>query len=57
MSVDPRSQSTFHASSCTFLSALATLVTSLGPCLGGREQKAQLGELDINYNLSTFLEA
>ena len=59
LSVDPRSQSTSHASSCTSLPALAALVTSLGPRLGGRlvEPRAQLGELDTTCNLSSFLEA
>ena len=61
MSVDLRSWSISRASSCTFLLALATLVTSLRPCLGGRlgglkELKAQLEELDTNCNLSSFLE-
>ena len=60
MSVDPRSWSTSHAPSCTFLPALAALVTSLGPRLDGRlagELKAQLGKMDICYSFSSFLEA
>ena len=61
MSVDLRSWSTSHASSCTFLLASATLATSLGPRLGGRivgprEPKVQLGELDTNCNSSSFLK-
>ena len=57
--VDLRSWSISRASSCTFRLALATLVTSLGPCLGSgiggpREPKAQLGELDTNCNSSSF---
>ena len=59
--VNPRSWSIFRASSCTFHPALATLITSLGPCLSGRivgqrEPKAQLGELDTNCNSSSFLK-
>ena len=60
MSVNPRTQSTSCASSCTLLPALAALVASLGPCLGSElvgEQKAQLGELDTTCNSSSFLEA
>ena len=62
MSVSPRSWSISHASSCTFLPALATLVTSFGPRLGGRivgpwQWKAQFREPDTHYNSSSFLEA
>ena len=61
MSVDPGFWSISHAFSCTFLVTLATLVTYLGPRLGGgivgpREPKAQLGELDTNCDLSSFLK-
>ena len=60
MSVDPRSWSISNTSSCNFLLALATLfVTSLwsrSRIVGPKELKAQLGELDICYNLSSFLK-
>ena len=57
-----RSWSISHASFCTFLLASATLVTSLGPRLGGRivglrEPKAQVGELGTNCNSSSFLKS
>ena len=57
MSVNSRSKSTSRSSSCTFLPALAMLATFLGPHLGGTlVGEARLGELDIHYSSSSFLE-
>ena len=57
--VDLRFWNISYASSCNFLPASSTLVTSPGPCLGSRimgprEPKTQLGELDTNCNSSFF---
>ena len=61
MLVNLRSWSISCASSCTFLPASSTLVTSLGPTLcsrivGPRETKALLEKLDTHYSSSSFLK-